>query len=126
MFKKNISVVNTRELSGKDVKALKRDIKVNFPDLSESEVTDLIPNKAEVSLLKLSNRAQAYTCNGKNPLFFDPEGRGDLLVPSVFVLWKYPHILPSLTTYSEVSPKVQPHKTKGRAVCCLVPPKRCC
>ena len=108
MFKKNISIVNSRDLSGKDVKTLKRDIKLNFPDLNDEEVSELVPNKAEVSLLKLSNRAQAYSCNGKNPLFFDPEGRGDLLVPSVFVLWKFPHILPSLTTYSEVSPKVRP------------------
>ena len=115
MFKKNISILTSRELSGKDVKALKKDIKINFPDLSDSDVTDLIPNKAEVSLLKLSNRAQAYTCNGKNPLFFDAEGRGDLLVPSVFVLWRYPHILPSLTTYSEVSPKVRSQKDESTA-----------
>lgn len=106
MFKKNIAVQTSRDLSGKDVKTLKKDIKLNFPDLTDEQVSDLIPNKAEVSLLKLSNRAQAYSCNGKNPLFFDPEGRGDLLVPSVYVLWRYPHILSSLTTYSEVSPKV--------------------
>ena len=73
MFKKNVSTVQTSLLSGKDVKSLKRDIKLNFPDLEEHEISDLIPNKSEVSLLKLSNRAQAYTCNGKNPLFFDPE-----------------------------------------------------
>ena len=106
MFKKNISVLNSRDLSGKDVKALKKDVKLNFPDLTDDQVNEIIPAKADVSLQKLSNRTQAYTCNGKNPLFFDPEGRGDLLVPSVFVLWKFPHILPSLTTYSEVSPKV--------------------
>lgn len=106
MFKKNISILQTSLLSGKDVKTLKRDVKLNFPDLHDSEISELLPTKAEVSLLKLSNRAQAYTCNGKSPLFFDPEGRGDLLVPSVFVLWRFPHILPSLTTYSEVSPKV--------------------
>ena len=29
-------------------------------------------------------------------------------MPSVYVLWQFPHILPHLLTYSEVSPKVTP------------------
>ena len=54
----------------------------------------------------MKNRAIAYTCNGPSPLFFDPEGRGDLLVPSCYALWRCPHMLEKLFTYSEVSPKV--------------------
>ena len=67
----------------------------------------LVPSKAEVTLLKLSNRSQAYTCNSSTPLFFDPEGRGDVLVPTVYALWQFPQMLPALQTYSEVSPKVR-------------------
>lgn len=59
-----------------------------------------------MQLLKLKNRATAYTCNGPSPLFFDPEGRGDLLVPTCYALWRCPNILDKLYTYSEVSPKV--------------------
>ena len=59
-----------------------------------------------MQLLKLKNRATAYTCNGPSPLFFDPEGRGDLLVPTCYALWCCPNILDKLYTYSEVSPKV--------------------
>ena len=66
MFKK-VSVAQTRPLSGKDIKQLKKDIATNFPDLKEHEVTELIPSKAEVNLIKLSNRTQAYTCNGSTP-----------------------------------------------------------
>ena len=62
--------------------------------------------QVEVQLLKLKNRATAYTCNGPSPLFFDPEGRGDLLVPTCYALWRCPNILEKLFTYSEVSPKV--------------------
>jgi translation initiation factor 2D len=62
--------------------------------------------QVEVQQLKLKNKAMAYTCGSANPLFFDPEGRGDLLVPSVYTLWRFPHILDKLVTYSEVSPKV--------------------
>ena len=48
-----------------------------------------------------------WLCTCACRLFFDPEGRGDLLVPTVYALWQCPHILPHLLTYSEVSPKVR-------------------
>ncbi len=82
-------------------------MKLNFPDLSEEDVDALLPPKGEVQLLKLKNRANAWTCGGPDPLFFDPEGRGDLLVPTVHALWRCPHMLDKLFTYSEVSPKVR-------------------
>lgn len=106
MFMKSVSVSTTRPLSGKDVKTLKKSIQLQFPDLEEDEVALLFPAKAEVALLKLSNRATAYTTNAGSPLFFDPSGRGELLVPTVYALWLCPHLLPPLFTYSEVSPKV--------------------
>ena len=90
-----------------DVKTLKRDVKLNFPDLSDDDMEALLPAKAEVQLLKLKNKATAYSCGGADPLFFDPEGRGDLLVPTVHALWRCPHMLDKLLTYSEVSPKVR-------------------
>ena len=40
---------------------------------------------------------------GGEPLFFEVHGQ---LLPTVYALWRYPHALPALTTYSEVSPKV--------------------
>lgn len=73
---------------------------------AEEELGELFPPKSEVVLHKLSNRATVYSIQGGNPLFFDPEGRGDLLVPTVYALWKLPHLLGSFYTYSEVSPKV--------------------
>ncbi len=88
-------------------------MKLSFPDLSEDDLDQLLPAKAEVQLLKLKNRATAHTCGGPDPLFFDPEGRGDLLVPTVYALWRCPHMLDQLHTYSEVSPKV------------AAPPRRC-
>lgn len=66
------------------------------------------PAQAEVQILKLKNKATAYTCGNANPLFFDPDGRGDLLVPTVYALCKCPQIIETLYTYSEVSPKVRP------------------
>ena len=92
-----------------DVKTLRRDVKITFPDLSEDDLDQLLPAKTEVQLLKLKNKATAYTCGSADPLFFDPEGRGDLLVPTVYALWRCPHMLDKLHTYSEVSPKVKAH-----------------
>ena len=88
------------------MKTLRRDVKISFPDLSEDDLDQLLPAKAEVQLLKLKNKATAYTSGSADPLFFDPEGRGDLLVPTVYALWRCPHMLDQLHTYSEVSPKV--------------------
>jgi hypothetical protein len=107
MFKKSVSVQTTRPLSGKDVKALRRSVQLQFPDADEDEVAQLLPAKAEIALLKLSNRAACYTVNGGSPLFFDPDGRGDILAPTVYALWLCPQLLPPVFTYSEVSPKVR-------------------
>ena len=40
-----------------DVKTLRRDVKISFPDLSEDDLDLLLPAKAEVQLLKLKNKA---------------------------------------------------------------------
>ena len=56
--------------------------------------------------VKLKSRATADACKGPSPVFFDPEGRGDVLVPTCYAMWRCPNILDKLYTYSEVSPKV--------------------
>ena len=111
MFKKNIAVSQTRPLSGKDGKKLRRDIEKLYPSLTEDDHSRLFASKSDINLLKLSNKATAYAPSGGNPLFFDPTGREDVLIPTVYALWLCPRMLPSLYTYSEVSPKVckQPH-----------------
>lgn len=106
MFKKNIAVVQTRPLSGKDGKKLRKDLERLYPTLSDDDHKRLFANKTDVNLMRLSNKSQVYACNGGNPLFFDPTGREDVLIPTVYALWICPKLLPSLFTHSEVSPKV--------------------
>ncbi len=119
MFKKSVSVQTTRPLSGKDAKALRRSVQLQFPDANEDEVAQLLPAKAEIALLKLSNRAACYTVNGGSPLFFDPDGRGDILAPTVYALWLCPQLLPPVFTYSEVSPKARRRRpAHGRMTRC--------
>lgn len=130
-------VVQSRPLSGKDAKKLKRDVIEQFSMLSEEDVALLLPGKGDVTVLKLSNKAVAYAGPSGNPLFFDPTGemakegrsacsqacynlltllhnccamvagRDEMLVPTVYALWACPNMLQPLFTYSEVSPKVR-------------------
>ena len=104
MFKKGVTVQTTQLLSGKDSKSLRRSLQVQY-DMDEDTLAKLLPAKAELALLKLSNRSTAYTANAGSPLFFDPSGRGDVLVPTVYALWLCPGLLSAVFTYSEVSAK---------------------
>ena len=105
MFKKHVTEVNSSPLSGKDVKTLKKDIQTTYR-LSEEQVKKLFPSKADLVVQKLSNKAKTFACTGENPLFFDPDGRGNVLLPTIYALWQCPELLPKIYTYSEVSPKV--------------------
>lgn len=160
MFKpsKALSVKESRALSGKDVKTLRKKIETQFnlegesfflflsiilPPIDplsffrprphslvsispptpppESVLNALLPPKAEVTLLKLSNRSSVWAVAG-NPLFFDLDGRGfgGPLFPTVYFLWSFVRasasssgsspspssLLPEVFTFSEVSSKV--------------------
>ena len=51
-------------------------------------------------------QVEAYgLADGGAPLFFEVH---EQLLPTVYALWRAPHMLPQLHTYSEVSPKVGP------------------
>lgn len=76
-----------------------------FPNLLEEDLQELLPAKCQVDIVKLSNKVIAYSLENKI-LFFDPNGKGDIIVPAMHTLWEFPHIVPSLQTWSEVSPKV--------------------
>ena len=133
MFKK-ATVLMQQKLRGSDVKRLKKDMQLAF-NLSDEELDSAVPNRSDVIMTKWSNRALVYAVDGRNPLVFDPvrgsrrvraahkrgalthrrlthraavasqEGNNDLY-PTVYLLWSFPKALPSLLTYSEVSPKL--------------------
>ena len=89
------------------MKKLRKDVEERFPTASADDLRLLLPAKADLTVAKLSNKAVVYSLVGGNPLFFEPEGRGELL-PTVYALWACPALLPPVLTYSEVSPKVSP------------------
>ncbi|CAI9267143.1 unnamed protein product [Lactuca saligna] len=95
MFKKSVEAKAQQRLSGADRKKLKRTIKERFPAASDSDLDTLIPPKVEVTVSKHPNRVLIYSLEGGLPIFFDVDSRGTTIFPTVYALWKVPHLLPS-------------------------------
>ncbi|KAB2603695.1 eukaryotic translation initiation factor 2D [Pyrus ussuriensis x Pyrus communis] len=95
MFKKAVEARSHQRLSGADRKKLKRNLKDKFPRASDSDIDALLPPKVEISVSKFQNRVHVYGVEGGFPIFFDIDGRGTDIFPTVFALWKVPELLPS-------------------------------
>ncbi|KAL8225868.1 hypothetical protein R6Q57_018425 [Mikania cordata] len=95
MFKKSLEAKSQQRLSGADRKKLKRTIKERFPNASDTDLDILIPNKVEIAVSKQPNRAVIYSLEGGLPMFFDVDGRGKTIFPTVYALWKVPYLLPA-------------------------------
>ncbi|MBA0737562.1 hypothetical protein Gogos_011019, partial [Gossypium gossypioides] len=94
MFKKAVEAKAQQRLSGADRKKLKRTIRGRFPRASDADIDALLPPKAEITVSKFQNRVHVYGVEGGFPLFFDVDGRGSEIYPTVFALWKLPEMLP--------------------------------
>lgn len=95
MFKKPLDSKSQSRLSGADRKKLRRLVREKFPAASDAELDVLLPPKAEIAVSKLSNRALVYIVEGEFPVFFDVDGRGNEILPTVFALWQVPDMLPA-------------------------------
>ncbi|GJD08589.1 Eukaryotic translation initiation factor 2D [Galdieria sulphuraria] len=119
MFKKQFTIQSNHLLKSSDRRRLRTELKECFPLLGDEDWERILPHKVgEVIVLKLSNKATVYCfqCNTENealefssgggkwgqPLFvFVPEEGG--WFPTVYTLWKVPHLLPCFETHSQVS-----------------------
>ncbi|GMH17352.1 hypothetical protein Nepgr_019193 [Nepenthes gracilis] len=97
MFKKAVEAKSLQRLSGADKKKLRRTLKDNFPRASDANFDALLPIKAEITVAKFQNRVLVYGVEDGFPMFFDIDGRGSDLYPTVYALWKVPDLLPSFT-----------------------------
>ncbi|KAF1896714.1 hypothetical protein Lal_00034413 [Lupinus albus] len=105
MFKKVVEAKSHQRLSGADRKKLRRNIKDKFPTASDSDLDALLPPKTEITVAKLQNRVHVYSVEGGFPMFFDVDGRGSEIFPTVYALWTVPELLPAFTLKGgEVSP----------------------
>uniref|UniRef100_A0A4W6EJ44 Eukaryotic translation initiation factor 2D n=1 Tax=Lates calcarifer TaxID=8187 RepID=A0A4W6EJ44_LATCA len=106
MFAKPFRVKSNTVIKGSDRRKLKADISAAFPSLSADELSELVPNKEELNVVKIyAHKGDAVTLYvlHKNPLFFELEKR---LYPTVYVLWRYPALLPTFRTWPPVLQKM--------------------
>lgn len=97
MFKKAVEAKSLQRLSGADKKKLRRAVKEKFPRASDADIDTLLPPKAEITVAKFQNRVLVYGVEGGFPMFFDTDGRGSDIYPTVYALWKVPDLLPAFT-----------------------------
>ncbi|ESW05863.1 hypothetical protein PHAVU_011G215800 [Phaseolus vulgaris] len=95
MFKKAVEAKSHQRLSGADRKKLRRSIKDKFQRVSDSDLDALLPPKAEIAVAKFQNRVHLYAVEGGFPMFFDVDGRGNDIFPTVYALWIVPELLPA-------------------------------
>ncbi|XP_038127240.1 eukaryotic translation initiation factor 2D [Cyprinodon tularosa] len=106
MFAKAFRVKSNTVLKGSDRRKLKVDLSAAFPSLSADDLSELVPNKEEINVVKIyAHKGEAVTLYvlHKNPLFFELEKR---LYPTVYVLWRYPALLPVFRTWAPVLQKL--------------------
>lgn len=106
MFAKPFRVKSNTVIKGSDRRKLKADISAAFPVLTADELSELVPNKEELNVVKIyAHKGDAVTLYvlNKNPIFFEVEKR---LFPTVYVLWRCPALLPGFTTWPPVLQKL--------------------
>uniref|UniRef100_A0A1J3IAG1 Eukaryotic translation initiation factor 2D n=1 Tax=Noccaea caerulescens TaxID=107243 RepID=A0A1J3IAG1_NOCCA len=95
MFKKAVEAKSHQRLSGADRKKLRRTVQNRFILLTDDLLDSILPPKVEITVSKFQNRVLVYSIEGGCPMFFDIDGRGNEIFPTVFALWEAPEMLPS-------------------------------
>ncbi|XP_057584550.1 eukaryotic translation initiation factor 2D isoform X3 [Hippopotamus amphibius kiboko] len=106
MFAKAFRVKSNTAIKGSDRRKLRADVTAVFPTLGTDQVSELVPGKEELNIVKLyAHRGDAVTVyvGGGNPILFELEKN---LYPTVYTLWSYPDLLPTFTTWPLVLEKL--------------------
>ncbi|XP_075299107.1 eukaryotic translation initiation factor 2D isoform X2 [Opisthocomus hoazin] len=106
MFSRAFRVRSNTAIKGSDRRKLRTDVAAAFPNLSAEQLTEFIPNKEELNVIKIySHKGEAVTVymNNRNPILFEIE---KALYPTVYTLWVYPDLLPAFSTWPAVLPKL--------------------
>ncbi|EDL39719.1 ligatin, isoform CRA_e, partial [Mus musculus] len=106
MFAKAFRVKSNTAIKGSDRRKLRADVTAAFPALGTDQISELIPGKEELNVVKLyvhkGDSVTVYTSGG-NPILFELEKN---LYPTVYTLWAYPDILPTFITWPLVLEKL--------------------
>ncbi|XP_020858600.1 eukaryotic translation initiation factor 2D isoform X2 [Phascolarctos cinereus] len=106
MFSKAFRVKSNTAVKGSDRRKLRADVAVAFPAFGPEQLSELVPGKDELNIVKLyahKGDAVAVYVSGGNPVLFELKGT---LYPTVYTLWSYPNLLPVFTTWPPVLEKL--------------------
>lgn len=102
MFKKDLPPQKLNLLKNKEIKALKKEVGIQFPLLQKEDVDSFFNSfQGLISVSKLETRTLLYYVNNI-PYLFDVEGRNKLF-PTIHFLFIFPHTLRSIYIHSPVS-----------------------
>ncbi|KAJ7331729.1 hypothetical protein JRQ81_013909 [Phrynocephalus forsythii] len=106
MFAKAFRVKSNTAIKGSDRRKLRSDVAATFPTLTSEQLSEILPNKEELNVIKLyTHKGEALTvyANSRNPILFEIE---KALYPTVYTLWNYPCLLPVFSTWPPVLQKL--------------------
>ncbi|XP_010588569.1 eukaryotic translation initiation factor 2D isoform X4 [Loxodonta africana] len=91
MFTKAFRVKSNTAIKGSDRRKLRADVTAAFPTVGTDQVSELVPGKEELNVVKLyAHKGDAVT----------------VYVSGVYTLWSYPDLLPTFTTWPPVLEKL--------------------
>ncbi|XP_057297814.1 eukaryotic translation initiation factor 2D-like isoform X1 [Hydractinia symbiolongicarpus] len=107
MFRKPFKVRSNTTIRGSERRKLRENVAKAFPHLSSNELSELVPSKDEMTVMKIYTYTEKNItcyCLQKNPIFFETEG---FLLPTVYLLWEHRNCLKlSLKTFPHVFSKL--------------------
>lgn len=86
-----------------------------FPALTDEDAQALLPKKESVTAVKViahNGQQCKLFCTAKVPMFFQADYPEPRFFPTIYTLWRYPHLLYSFTTNRAVIPNL----AKGAAL----------
>ena len=108
MFIKPFKIRNNLQLKGSEVRKVKQRIGEQFKTLSEVQLNDLLPTKAQVVAIKIVTNLDAQVtvyCVDKKPMFFETDDKK--LYPTLYTVWQVSEVfLPNFTTHPPVLQKL--------------------
>ncbi|XP_054714541.1 eukaryotic translation initiation factor 2D-like [Uloborus diversus] len=106
MFRKPYKTKTSTTVKGSDRRKLRTMIESHYSHLSAEDLNALIPAKSEMNQVKAMTHGGTIAMifySGTNPVFFQVENR---CFPTLYSLWKYPTLLPTIATVPAVLEKI--------------------
>lgn len=106
MFNRKYKIKTSTTIKGSERRKLRSLLENEYPSLSEADLNSLISSKNEMTQVKAlthSGTVAMIYYSGANPIFFVVD---NCCFPTVYTLWNFPQLLPTLTTAPIVLEKI--------------------